>query len=240
MGILTEGKPIDPAVFKIDWDAYYDALGRFMHQFAHTEDELNRIIKDFVVKVLKLTPSNQIIAAIVGGMRIAASRDMLKRLLRVTRKSQEVKDKVDHVLAQLGEIHYMRDRIAHNESYPSLAKAGNFETTNQMQIRETEQMDWISFNPQILLDMAADLERIPYLIEITLASAAERERHATMAKTVGDRQQVLDPRSRPWRYKPSQLEKTGPKHERTPQPRGHQTLTISRVILICFVPMARS
>ena len=224
MGPLKGAEPIDPAALRPNWDAYYAALGRFMHEFAVAEEEINRIIQDFVIfDQLALPINKQLIAkALLGGFRLAAAKDMLKRLLRVTEASSDVRCKINRILDHLGEIHYMRDRLAHNGAFPSMERAGWFVTTNQIQVREVDQMDWIAFTPDMLMDMAFDLDRIPYLIGITLAPQDERERHASLATTEEERSMILEPHKQPWRHKPSQLVKTGPKYERIPPRRDHQ------------------
>jgi hypothetical protein len=218
MGAIKDAQPIDPAALNPDWDQYYSALGRFMHEFGVTEDEINRVIQDFVIfDQLRLPVEKQLVAyAVLGSQRIATARDTLKRLLRVANAGDEVRVEIDRVLSQLGEIQFFRDRIAHAGAFPDISAAGRFVMTNQAAARETDQIEWISFTPQMLLDMAADLERMPYLIQMGLASPEERNRHAGMAETAEDRLAVLDPPSRPWRYKPAQLVRTGPKYEPTP------------------------
>jgi hypothetical protein len=191
-------------------------MGRLVHAFAVAEDDINRIIHDFAILGRLALPVEKqaIVHAILGGMRIAVARDTLKRLLRVTGAADSVCAEINRVLGQLGEIQFFRDRIAHNGAFPDFENAGRFYTTNQIAARETEQVEWISFTPAILLDMAHDLELIPYLIDMALASPGERDRHAALAKTPEDRQAILDPPSRPWRYRPSQLVKTGPRYWR--------------------------
>lgn len=222
MGPITGGEPIDPAVFDVNWDRYYRSFGKFMHEFACMENELNQEISSFVIyRCLKLSVGSQLVVhSILGGSRLAASRDTLKRILRVINAPKEMRDEISRIFAHLADIHYMRDRLAHNGAQQSYSKAGWFETTNQITVREVDQMDWIRFSPEMLLDMADDLKRMTFMISLALDPEG-RKRVTALAKKSKPWARSLRRAAAPWRYKPSRLVKTGPKHERTLPPRGH-------------------
>ena len=214
---------------KGNWDFYFSALALF-HVYSRAESDLNATISVFVHE--RIVPRGQpkdsaIIKALLGGSRIGASRDTLKRLLRVVKASEEMHSEVNRILSQLGEISFFRDRLAHNGAAPgSLPNehefSGWFSISNSLTSREFEQLETISFTPQILMDMAYDLFRIPSMLAFALSPQGaghilqEAEGAEDLPITRGARKHLAQIRE-PWRYKPSQLKRTGPKHSRNPR-----------------------
>src|SRR4051794_4482493 len=92
------------------WDAYFSALGRFMHGFARTEDLLNNTLANFVRQhVGPIRPNgHEVIRAVLGGQRLAPLKDALKRVLKATRSPTEMRSKVDDLFDQLAQIQFVR------------------------------------------------------------------------------------------------------------------------------------
>jgi hypothetical protein len=190
---------------------YYHALGRMMHNFACVEDILNTAVSTFVFNPSPYVEGPDMdwyrtldaIKAVTGGMRIAVLRDALKRLLRVHKASKKSRDEIAFVFAQLGEIQYMRDRLAHNAAVPMPPfGSGLYSTNNLSTASEFEKFDEILFTTSMLDNMADDLAEIPFFIHQALYP--ERWRPV--------RRRGRPPQPHSWRYKPSELERRGPKY----------------------------
>jgi hypothetical protein len=181
---------------------YYTAFGRFVHMFARTERRLNELLGSMVAK--KIAPRNykadEIIHALTGSMRMSVARDNLKRFLRMTNAPEDVWVNVDAAFQQLGEIAFFRDRVAHygvdfhadGQDWQSVTYRG----------REPDESETIFFTAAMLDNMAFDLDQIAERIE----AAIDRPKRAKKNSRV---------EQAPWRYKPSQLRRTGPKHDPT-------------------------
>jgi hypothetical protein len=203
------------------WDRYYYALGRFIHMFARFEDSLNASINSFIgARVTPRQPhDHRVVKAATGGQRLAPARDTLKRLFKVTipleptaeqqtwfkARDAEFKRIFDHV----GEIHYLRDRIAHNGAVPDMTnKDGWFYTANLITVRDFDQANLVYFKPQTLLNMADDLERIPDLIsrltDPDIFNGLEQQFNCDPSYQASQARLCA-----PWRHKPSDLKRSG-------------------------------
>jgi hypothetical protein len=203
---------------------YYDTLGRFIHQFGRTEDLLNRIVHRLLVQQLNARhqAALQTVQSVLGGMRVKMSNDTIKRALRVSGASLGMRTEADRVLNQLSEIHYIRDRLVHNTAYPDDSKGqGWFYTNNNITVRENEQIDVIRFKLEVLTNMTADLERIPDLLERALFPESTKTIDEEL-RTDPDHGQRIAALYAPWRYKLSQLRRTGPRSRPSPQARRRQ------------------
>jgi hypothetical protein len=209
------------------WPSYFSALGRFFHAYARAETSMNSTISNFVDERIGPTQDvrdHVVITALLGGARLAGSRDTLKRLLRVTQAPDETHQEVHRIFLQLGEISFFRDRIAHNGASPTnFFEPGTwYSIDNFSNSREFEQLETLYFTPEMLMDMAYDLFRIPSMLSFALS---ERARAFTLRQAdapevsptrKGAREHLAQLRE-PWRYKPSQLKRTGPKHDHRSQ-----------------------
>jgi hypothetical protein len=150
-------------------------------------------------------------------MRVAAARDNLKRFLRITGASTSVIAEVDGIFDQWGEINYFRDCIAHHATgHPD--KDGSLWV--QVLAREATGNEVLHFTPEILDNMAYDMWRIGQRLDCALEAPTENE----LAENPALRVHMNVVRG-PWRYKPSQLKRTGPRHDsslrrRAPPPRS--------------------
>lgn len=194
-----------------DWDDYYAALGRFMHQFSAMENGLNGYLAQFLA--LAIVPSDSpkaflIIRAAVGGQRMAPLRDSMKRILRITRASPQMRDKIDAILDHVGNLQFVRDRLAHNGAI-LVDRRGKVrvETSNSFTVREFEQLETLYFPIQMLLDMTADLAVIHAAIHATITPHVRPTLDLSGLAELEDALRHVSA----WRYKPSQLERVRPK-----------------------------
>jgi hypothetical protein len=196
-------------------DRYYAALGRLMHFFGAAEEALAALIKDFVFHELDVdrqgTQADDVIKALTGGMRVSMLRDTIKRLMRVTGTPDAVVTEVNSTFEQLGEIHFFRDRVAHHGT--SELRDGRFVTSTDITAKEIENAEWLGFTPELLIDMAYDVHRIPDYLDDLLTGLRpfyndpdQLQRHIAELRPT-------------WRYKPSALVREGLK---SPQSRGSQ------------------
>jgi hypothetical protein len=202
---------------------YFSMLGRFIHEFGRTEDLLNRIVHRFLAQQLNAQhpAALQTIQGVLGGMRVKMSSDIIKRTLRTSGASHGMRDEADRILNQLGEIHYVRDRLAHNAAYPDAKKPGWFRTDNHITVRENEKADVRSFKLEALANMVADLERIPDLLERALFPETIRITDEELSDDPNHAKNV-DALNAPWRYTLSQLSRTGLQPPPNPQGRKRQ------------------
>jgi hypothetical protein len=190
------------------------------------EDSLNRLVSEFVVeRVAHNQPSEAaIIGAVMGGQRLAPLKDTLNRLLRVTAAADAVTKNVTDILAHVGEIQFLRDRLAHNGAFPDLENGRWwFGTTNVSTVRERKDSEMLFFTHEMLLAASHDLEDAWELID--------RQIRPQFWAEVDDQMRREDPayagRTFPptWRYKPSELRRERPRSQpkrksRQPPPRS--------------------
>lgn len=205
-----------------EWQEYYAALGQFMFEFATAEEEISRRLADFVIfKLLGLgngesLRKQEIVRALMVGMRINSMKDTLKRLLRITDADDKRTAEVSSILTHLSDITALRDQLAHHASYPTMKPDGSFQTTNQSTSKEPMRIEWIEFTPAVLLDAAEDLHRIPYMLSFSISPDGEAEKRRLSESSELWRQEI-EKLAQPWRYKPAGLTRTGPKHDHNPR-----------------------
>jgi hypothetical protein len=200
---------------------YFSMLGHFIHEFGRTEDHLNRTVHRFLVQQVNARhpAALQTIQGVLGGMRVKMSSDTIKRTLRTSGASHGMRAEADRILNQLREVHYMRDRIAHNAAYPDGKKQHWFRTDNHITVRENEKNNMISFKLEVLANMTYDLMRIPDLLERALFPETTR----TIDEELSDdpeHAKYIAALNAPWRYTLSQLRRTG--RQRPPNPQGRK------------------
>lgn len=107
---------------KAMWQDYYLALGQFMQCFGLTERELAMQLSSFIIlNCLKLPPELQEIPyALLGSRRMAQLCDAIKSIAKITSIEKPYLDDIEKVTAQLGEIRFLRDQIAHNGVLPDI------------------------------------------------------------------------------------------------------------------------
>lgn len=77
--------------------------------------------------------------AVLGGMRMAALKDTVKRLLRVFRASEAEIAAINQVFAQLGDIQFLRDRLAHHWTRPT-EEDGSWRNDDFVNVRELSKL----------------------------------------------------------------------------------------------------
>jgi len=92
---------------------YYAALGRLNDAFTAAEIDLTACIKLLATRDMP-EPQADIVVALIGGMRMKAAKDIINRLLRVCGQSKATQEHISKVFGQLGEIQWLRDRLAHH------------------------------------------------------------------------------------------------------------------------------
>jgi hypothetical protein len=237
------------------WANYFSALGRMFHAFAQVEDGLNLTIAEFLEAETNQPDDSRadindagpfsaadirrsqryasawikrkaLFKAVAAGLRLANLRDVMKRLLRVTNTSNDTRREVDRIFDQLGEIQYIRDRLAHNAAIllpnnPTIAGTTNngcwFCTSNLSTVKENEQFELLYFKLSMLLDIVGDLEVIPTLLDEALRPDFYKEFYSTPEMSSPEMKALIVNEHAPWRYKPSELKREGPKSRPTRQ-----------------------
>jgi hypothetical protein len=203
---------------------YYNTLGRFIHQFGRTEDLLNKVVHRLLVQQLNARhpAALQTTQGVLGGMRVKMLSDTINRTLSVSGAAFALRADAKGVLDHLGEIHYFRDRLAHNAAYPGEGgKEGWFYTNNNITIRENEKADVIWFKLEALNNITADLARVPDMLERILFPEQTRIIDEQLSDDPNHAERVAALRS-PWRYTLSQITRVRPRSRPTPQGRGRQ------------------
>jgi hypothetical protein len=184
------------------WHEYFAALGKFMFLFARAESSALVVLRQIAERHLGVRgqQKTRTLQALIGQMRLATTKDALKRLLRVNEEAAAAQTEVARVFAQLSEIQFMRDLIAHEGANPVREEPENWKiwVSTMHSAREAGQVEHISFTVEDLDRMSDDLFAIPDLLARCLLPAWTPP---------------LKPS--PWRYRPDRLIRTGPKHDRT-------------------------
>jgi hypothetical protein len=98
------------------WEEYYSALGRFMQMFGKVEARLHVVLRDFIIDLTQTDVNylaTEVLDSVIGSMRVAGLRDHITRILRVVNYDESYQEEFSYAFNQLGEIHFLRDRIAH-------------------------------------------------------------------------------------------------------------------------------
>lgn len=203
--------PDDEAPERLQAEYFY-ALGRFMHSFSMLEVGVNDLITIHVADSISTDWAKlDLVKSIIGGLRFKPARDTLKRLPRVSRFDDETREEVDRIFKHVGEIHFLRDRLAHNAAGP--VKVGDewwFASSNQVNIREGEDLEVIRFTVEMLHNAADDLFRADALLRRNV-DGLNRMLSRVARVTDPDYAARLREPPAPWLYKPSQLRRSRPK-----------------------------
>jgi hypothetical protein len=202
--------------------SYYQTLGRFIHQFGRTEDLLNNIVHRLLVQQLNARhiAAMQTIRGVLGGMRVAMLSETIKRTLGASGVAHGMRQDAERVLNHLAEIHYIRDRLAHNAAYPGDGKnKGWFYTNNNITVRENEKANCLWFKLEALRNMTADLARVPDILERILFPEITKAMDEELSADPGHARRIAALQA-PWRYNQSQVKRIGPRPR--PTHRGHK------------------
>ena len=95
---------------------------------------------------------------------MASLKDTIKRLMRATKASQKRIDYIDKFLMQLGEIQFLRDRLAHYLTVVSDYDPEYWVNMNFTGVRERDKMEDIHFNLVALKAASIDLQDMRKLV----------------------------------------------------------------------------
>jgi hypothetical protein len=198
------------------WDQYYSALGRFVQMFGIVESRLHVVLKSIFFDLTARESETyewELLDSVIGSMRIAGLRDNLKRVLRVANLSKSLREEFDYAFNQLGEIHFIRDRIVHHGAHAH--SASEFYTSNDQTTHESTQEEILIFTTEMILDMAYDLRSIDDYFNIL-------ESNMFLTPDIPEWKRYVTDQRPTWRYKPSSLKRDGPKHWTIPPTRSRQ------------------
>lgn len=106
-----------------EMEKYWTATGALFYAFSKVECLLSAIAKVHLLRSLSagvpdsLERSYALSHAIIGGNRFAATRDLLKRIMKAEKVSADLQTYVNAMFQQLGEIQKLRDRLAHQYTW---------------------------------------------------------------------------------------------------------------------------
>jgi hypothetical protein len=173
-------------------DKFMKALGHL--QYAHTSLEV-AIASHINLLVTRgydpqdNSPLLDRVNAVLGGMRMDAAKDTLKRLLRVSEAPQNIIGYVGRVCGHVTDVSYFRNRLTHHQTTAWFRKRGEFVNSDAGLAREYEKAVTFTFGYDAL-------------------DAARYDLHAAMnyldqaIPDIGD-PAILEPLA--WQYKPSML-----------------------------------
>ncbi|MQA21280.1 hypothetical protein [Rugamonas rivuli] len=152
------------------------------------------------------------VRAVLGSMRFKSMRDSFKRLLNVTNADPKVTGELERIFSHLGEIQFLRDRLAHNGATPDMTNKENWFSTSDSHTQNLqEKTSTIYFKAGDLLDMARDLHVIPDLIFEVFNPEIKQAIDADPLMQTQEMKAHLDDKRGPFRYKPSQIRRVSHK-----------------------------
>lgn len=153
---------IDPEKARLE---YYLALGEFHHSYTDLEHELTCIVRNVVTEGMQKHRHVAAVSAVLGGLRMAPARDTIKRLMRVLGMSREEREAVDKAFAHLGEIQFLRDRLAHHFTTHDDNRPGTWVNDDFAGVRELSKWTTIEFTHLTLRAATADLRAIKVYLD---------------------------------------------------------------------------
>ncbi len=192
------------------FDAYFLALGRFMHVFAEVERMMQSVLW------IEARVTVDVARAVFSGVRIDAAKSFINRV-RETKGLRE--DPIlSRAFAQLTVVESARNQIVHHGAQ---FIAGEFTSINHMSAHVPDRLKTIPVPPATLDAMTADLgvisaSLVAYMMKNALSEPG-LEIHGNPNIAISAFQQVADV---PWQYTP-------PPPPRTPKrppsrPQGHR------------------
>lgn len=188
--------------------AYFEALGRFVNEFAGVESALLFALKTYT-KV-----SWPVARAIFSGARIETAMDFINRICNALDPGQERREELDDVFTQLRVINEIRNSLLHYGS-ATFSDKGRV-TSNVRTAHLATRIREYSVSLDIINAMTADLQKISFhlTLQCLRPDASFAERAAEIPEIAGT-----------WRYKPVQQPRAR-QGNRTPprsrRPRGRE------------------
>jgi hypothetical protein len=188
-------------------DAYYQALGRFVHTFAKVEFTVFLVLRHYAKMPLHAA------RALLTGIRMDQTQGMLKRLREVEFIDEAPWADVDRVLKQLSEINKFRNDLLHDTTI--LSETGRGVVTNAAKALHEGRFEQSLVSPEILNNATFDLRKITTHLNV---------KH--MGKPDPGDPKVAALLRAPWRYKPQSsppvepLKREPPGRTRNPTPKS--------------------
>lgn len=144
-------------------EKYFTALGHLQYAYTSLEVQLASITSSYIT--LGYDPSIHFpmmdkVNAVLGGARMDASKDTIKRLLRVSEAPKEVLEFVTDLFKQIGEIQFFRNRLTHYYTGVRFRKRGTFINTDMDIAREEAKAITFTFTYEALEAARHDLHAI--------------------------------------------------------------------------------
>lgn len=199
--------------FEVDQDEYEllcQRAGHLFIMFARLEGTLAAMLRLHLVARMGATlgelssiedaEAADVASAVYGSMRYQAAKDAIKRMIVIQRIPLDVRENIDLVFNQIGEIQKFRDLIAHQQlmrfelQKPHFWCLSNIVTTKSILSRKV-----LEFHVDIIADSTDDLKVIHDLFGRGPVVGTD---------IIPDPERFLVPPT--WRYKPSLLAQIDP------------------------------
>ena len=164
-------------------EAYYLALGRFVHMFAKVELTTFLVLRHYARMTLPAA------RALLSGIRMDGTQSMLRRLQEIDLIDQVAWADADMLLKHLSDINKFRNDILHHTTM--LSESGRGIVTNAAKAHREDKVTQLLVSPDILNGATADLRKIMVHLHV---------RH--MGKTPIEEPEVDLILRAPWRYTP--------------------------------------
>jgi hypothetical protein len=178
--------------------AYWEALGHFVHEFAHVEKMLFSILQRTA------QVSMPVARAIFHGARSDGARQFINRMLEVTEPNPAIAEDFKFIFAQLAHITDARNSLLHYGT--EFNEGTDFLSTNRFIALTKERVKNIPMSVEILNQMTADLDKISAHLLVHLVRGWADE----VIVMVGDKLQAS------WRYTPPSQASRGGKTPNIP------------------------
>lgn len=190
------------------WAEYFNALGEFYHNFTDLEATMAQVVALAILGPNANHKHASAVFAVVSTGRMGTLKDTIKRVLRVTEASNEHRANVDAVFAQLGEIQFLRDRLAHYPTYlVDESQPPVFENTDMGLSKEAQRAQALVFEVSALTAATADIKAAKPFVDLIFQELVEQLRKLP-------REFVDCARKLPtWQYKPSMLTRCRPQFD---------------------------
>lgn len=177
-------------------------VGELHLSYTALEHELSCLV--FVVVTHASQQSTDVILALLGSNRMTVLKETIKRLLRATEANQTRTSFVKKLFDQLGEIQFLRDRVAHYITVMSDYNPECWINMNFTGIRERDKIQDLHFNLFALKAASLDLQVMRPLVAGMFNHYVEQGSSKT-------------PKIPTWQYKPSMLVRVDPRFSDSPK-----------------------
>lgn len=185
--------------------AYHLALGRFFHQFGQTETTISFHLEEFVCFCLGQDEAKpDVVRALLGSRRTTELLDTTMQVMKAAMKAgsshtSEHVEELKYLSGQVGEIRYLRDRIAHYAVHPeAIGPEVWFRTINTYTVKDLSRAECLLFKIEHLDAAFEDLKVICARFPRTMF--LERRHKVPYMESVRHLYE-------PWQYKPSELKR---------------------------------